>query len=172
VILLCGLSGAGKTTLAKSVSQKLDEDGLNNEIIDGDVYRRTLFRELGYSMHDRHENIRRLGFMASRFSAHGIITLVSAINPYEEVRQELKNTYDNVKIVFVDCAVEKLIDRDTKGLYKRALLPEGHPEKIYNLTGINDQFDRPESADLYLNTGIQDVHECTLSLYEFIISHR
>lgn len=171
VILLCGLSGAGKTTLAKSVRARLDADGLKTEIIDGDEYRQKLFRELGFTKQDRHENIRRLGFIASKFSAHGIITLVSAINPYVELRDELKDAYPNVKTVFVDCSVEKLIERDTKGLYKRALLPEGHPDKIYNLTGINDQFDRPESPDLYLNTGSRDVHECTSLLYDFILTN-
>lgn len=171
VILLCGLSGAGKTTLAKSVRAKLDAAGIKTEIIDGDEYRQMLFRELGFTKQDRHENIRRLGFIASKFSAHGIITLVSAINPYVELRDELKNAYPNVKTVFVDCSVEKLIERDTKGLYKRALLPEGHPDKIYNLTGINDQFDIPESPDLYLNTGNLDIQECTSLLHEFILTN-
>jgi adenylylsulfate kinase len=171
VILLCGLSGAGKTTLAKSVRAKLDAAGLKTEIIDGDEYRQMLFRELGFTKQDRHENIRRLGFIANKFSAHGIITLVSAINPYVELRDELKNAYPNVKTVFVDCTVEKLIERDTKGLYKRALLPEGHPDKIYNLTGINDQFDVPESPDLYLNTGNLDIPECTLLLHDFILKN-
>lgn len=171
VILLCGLSGAGKTTLAKSVRAKLDADGLKTEIIDGDIYRQMLFRELGFTKQDRHENVRRLGFIASKFSAHGIITLVSAINPYVELRDELKNAYPNVKTVFVDCSVEKLIERDTKGLYKRALLPEGHPDKIYNLTGINDQFDIPESPDLYLNSGNSDIQECTSLLYDFILTN-
>ena len=171
VLLLCGLSGAGKTTLATSVKSRLDETGIKTEIIDGDEYRRMLFKELGFSKEDRFENVRRLGFIASKFSAHGIVTLVSAINPYAEIRNELKNSYPNVKIVFIDCAVDKLIERDTKGLYKRALLPEDHPEKLHNLTGINDQFDAPESPELYLNTGIQDIQECTLLLCDFIISN-
>ncbi|WP_158798227.1 adenylyl-sulfate kinase [Pedobacter sp. L105] len=172
VLLLCGLSGAGKTTLANSVKKKLDESGVHTEIIDGDEYRRMLFKELGFSKIDRFENVRRLGFIASKFSARGIVTLISAINPYAEIRNELKETYPNVKTVFIDCSVEKLINRDTKGLYKRALLPEGHPDKLLNLTGINDQFDIPVEPDLYLNTGTKDINECTSMLFDFIINNK
>jgi len=171
VILLCGLSGAGKTTLANSVKHKLEESGTNTEIIDGDEYRKMLFKELSFSKNDRFENIRRLGFIASKFSARGIVTIISAINPYAEIRNELKETYPNVKTVFVDCSVEKLIDRDTKGLYKRALLPEDHPDKLFNLTGINDQFDIPVAPDLYLNTGKMDINECTFLLFHFITNN-
>ena len=171
ILLLCGLSGAGKTTLANSVKSKLDESGVNTEIIDGDEYRKMLFKELGFSKNDRFENVRRLGFIASKFSARSIVTIISAINPYAEIRNELKQSYPNVNIVFVDCEVEKLINRDTKGLYKRALLPEGHPDKLLNLTGINDQFDIPESPDLYLNTGTNNIGECTSMLFGFIINN-
>jgi adenylylsulfate kinase len=171
VLLLCGLSGAGKTTLANHVKCRLDQSGLNTEIIDGDEYRSTLFRELSFSKPDRLENIRRLGFIANKFSERGIVTIVSAINPYEELREELKETYENVKTIFIDCPVETLICRDTKGLYKRALLPEGHPEKITNLTGINDPFDVPALPDLYINTDMHDIQECTALLCDFIIDN-
>jgi adenylylsulfate kinase len=171
VLLLCGLSGAGKTTLANTVKNRLSQSGMNTEIIDGDEYRSTLFRELSYSKPDRQENIRRLGFIANKFSECGIVTIVSAINPYDEVREELKETYENVKTIFVDCPVDTLIGRDTKGLYKRAMLPDGHPEKISNLTGINDPFDVPASPDLYLNTDVLDIQECTSLLCSFIIDN-
>jgi len=171
VLLLCGLSGAGKTTLANEVKCRLNESGLNTEVIDGDEYRSTLFRELSFSRPDRLENIRRLGFIANKFSERGIVTIVSAINPYDEVRTELKETYENVKTIFIDCPVKTLINRDTKGLYKRALLPEGHPERICNLTGINDPFDIPPSPDLYINTDILGIQECTALLCDFIIDN-
>jgi adenylylsulfate kinase len=171
ILLLCGLSGAGKTTLANSVKCRLDESGIHAEIIDGDEYRNTLFKELGYSKQDRFENIRRLGFIASKFSAKGIVTIVSAINPYAEIRTELKGSYPDVKTIFVDCPVEQLIDRDTKGLYKRALLPEGHPNRLNNLTGVNDQFDQPVDPELHLDTSAQNIEQCTLRLYDFIINN-
>ncbi len=169
IVLICGLSGAGKTTLAQSVKEKLQAYGKATEILDGDEYRKMLFKELSYSQEDRFENIRRLGFIANKFSKHGIIAIISAINPFEEIRQELVKNYGNVKIVSVHCPVEILIERDTKGLYARALLPDGHPQKLYNLTGINDRFDVPEHPDLYLNSGTQSVTECTNILFDFII---
>jgi adenylylsulfate kinase len=169
IVLICGLSGAGKTTLAQNVKEKLQAYGKATEILDGDEYRKMLFKELSYSQQDRFENIRRLGFIANKFSKHGIIAIISAINPFEEIRQELVKNYDGVKIVSVNCPVEILIERDTKGLYARALLPDGHPEKLYNLTGINDRFDIPEHPDLYLDSGTQSVAECTNILFDFIV---
>ena len=169
IVLICGLSGAGKTTLAQNVKGKLEADGKKTEIIDGDEYRKMLFKELSYSQQDRFENIRRLGFIANKFSKQGIIAIISAINPFEEIRQELFHNYDDVKTVSLHCPVDILIERDTKGLYARALLPDGHPEKLYNLTGINDRFDVPEHPDLYLDSGIQSVAECTDILFDFIV---
>jgi len=170
IVLICGLSGAGKTTLAQKVKEKLETYGKSVEIIDGDEYRKMLFKELSYSLQDRMENIRRLGFIASKFSKHGIITIISAINPYHEIREELSLKYNNVKTVSIDCSVEILIKRDTKGLYARALLPDNDPQKLHNLTGINDRFDIPEHPDLYINSGTQTITESTDILFDFLIS--
>jgi len=169
IVLLCGLSGAGKTTLSQNVKSKLEAYGKSAEIVDGDEYRKMLFKELSYSQDDRMENIRRLSFIAGKFSKHGIITMVSAINPYHEVRQEIVENYKDVKTVMIYCPIDILIKRDTKGLYAKALLPDGHPHKLYNLTGINDPFDVVEHPDLYINSGNQTVTECTDILFDFII---
>jgi adenylylsulfate kinase len=168
IILLCGLSGAGKTTLAYSAKKRLDALGKSTEIIDGDECRQTLFKELGYSKDDRMENIRRQGYLAGKFSAHGIITIMSAINPYQEIRDELVNTYPDVRTVFVDCPLDILKERDTKGFYARVMLPDDHPEKLHNLTGVNDQFDAVVSPDLHLRTDTQTVSESTGLLLQLI----
>jgi len=168
LVQLCGLSGAGKTTLAKKVMIKLKDHGVKAEIIDGDEYRRTLCKDLGFSKSDRLENIRRLGVVAGVLSAHGIVTIISAINPYEEARKELKSTYGNVKTVYLECELETLISRDTKGLYKRALMPEGNHDKVYNLTGVNDNFDIPVNPDLLINTGVEHIDESATKLFRFI----
>ncbi len=170
IILLCGLSGAGKTTLAYSVKNKFDELGNRVEILDGDEYRKMLFKELGYSQQDRMENIRRLGFIAGKLSKHGIITIISAINPYQEMRDELINTYPDVRTVFVDCPIDILTQRDTKGLYARALLPDDHPDKLHNLTGVNDRFDVVITPDLHILTGTQTLTESTELLLDLITS--
>lgn len=169
ILLFCGLSGAGKTTLAKSVKKKLTHNEVSVELIDADEYRQKMFNDLGYSKADRFENIRRLGFIADKFSSHHIITIISAINPYDEIRKELINTYDDVKVIHIDCGVEVLVKRDTKGLYKRALLPDGHPDKLTNLTGINDPFEAPESPDLYINTALSDIKQSTKDIYSYIM---
>jgi len=171
IALLCGLSGAGKTTLAKNIYSKLTDQGISAEIVDGDEYRARLFKDLKFTKEDRYENIRRLGYIANKFSAHGIVTIVSAINPYDEIRCELAATYPNVKIIHIDCPVEKLMVRDTKGLYKRSMLPDGHPDKILNLTGVNDQFDIPTDPDLYINTDMYTVDESANVLLDFIVGN-
>ncbi|WPQ60721.1 adenylyl-sulfate kinase [Chitinophaga sancti] len=168
IIQLCGLSGAGKTTIATSVKRKAMAYGTPVEIIDGDNYREFLCKDLGFSKADRCENIRRLGFVASRLSGHGIICIISAINPYHAMREELTSAYEQVKTVFVDCPVTELVQRDTKGLYKRAMLPDNHPDKLRNLTGVNDPFEVPLSPDLHLKTNEKTVTACTNELFNFI----
>lgn len=168
IIQLCGLSGAGKTTIATSVKRKAMAYGTPIEIIDGDNYREFLCKDLGFSKADRCENIRRLGFVASRLSGHGIVCIISAINPYQAMREEITNAYDHVKTVFVDCPVEELVQRDTKGLYKRALLPDNHPDKLRNLTGVNDPFEAPLLPDLHLKTNQTTIAACTNELFSFI----
>jgi adenylylsulfate kinase len=171
IILLTGLSGAGKSTLSAKVKIQLATIGVDTEIIDGDEYRSMICKDLTFSKTDRIENVRRLGFIASKFSTRGIVTIISAISPYDEIRQELATTYENVKIVHVDCPVQKLIERDTKGLYKKALLPAGHPDKIYNLTGINDDYEKPVNPDLYINTYENNLETCVHILSSFIFNH-
>jgi adenylylsulfate kinase len=171
ILLFCGLSGAGKSTLAEKIKNKLAAEDIFIEIIDADEYRQRLFKDLGYSMEDRFENIRRLGFLANKFSSHNIITIISAINPYDSIRKELVRTYKNVKVVHIDCDLNVLITRDTKGLYKRAMLPEGHPDKLSNLTGVNDPFEAPESPDLYINTDTLGIKESVSEVRSFIMKN-
>jgi adenylylsulfate kinase len=179
IIQLCGLSGAGKTTIATNVQRKAAIDGIPVEILDGDHYRNMLCRDLGFSKEDRCENIRRLGFVASRLAAYGVVCIISAINPYEAVRNELAAVSRHVITVYVDCPLKELIKRDTKGLYKRALLPDGHPDKLYNLSGVNDPFEAPLAPELHLRTNIKTVEMCAGELFSLIkqnfrrpLSHR
>ncbi|WP_184550592.1 adenylyl-sulfate kinase [Mucilaginibacter sp. FT3.2] len=168
IILLCGLSGVGKTTLAKKVKEKLNQTEILTELIDADEYRQRLFPDLKYSKADRFENIRRLGFLANKFSAQGIVTIISAIMPYDAMRRQLVDNYDNVKVVHIDCPLSVLKLRDTKGLYKRAQLSQDDPERLGNLTGVNDPFEVPEAPHLYINTYTGDITECTGRLLTFI----
>lgn len=170
ILLFCGLSGAGKSTLAASVKDRLGRQSVAVEVIDGDPYRARLFTDLGFSRQDRSENLRRLGYLADKFAAHGIVTIVSAISPYDDVRKELVALYPDVKVVFVDCALDELRRRDTKGLYRRASLPDDAPDKLTCLTGVNDPFEPPSEPDLYFNTRDCGIDECTARICEYVLS--
>lgn len=172
IVQFCGMSGSGKTTLATSVRRVLEAQGVKVEVIDGDEYRKVLCADLGFSKADRNTNIRRLAFVASKLSQHDVVAIICAINPYEDIRQEISATYPNVKTVFIDCDMETLIARDTKGLYKKALLPDGHPDKITNLTGVNDPFEKPIRPDLTIDSGKETVAASTEKLAQFILSTR
>lgn len=171
IVLLCGLSGAGKTTIGNQAKKILTHQGYKVEVIDGDEYRKTLCSDLGFSKENRIENIRRLGFVASKFSKFGIISLITAIVPYKESRDELKKKYANVQTVFIDCDLPTLIQRDTKGFYRKALLPEGHPQKVHNLTGVNDHFDIPSNPDLHIITSKENIDESVSKLTSFITNY-
>lgn len=171
ILQFCGLSGAGKTTLAHAVRKQLLEIEIPAEIIDGDLYRSKLCKDLGFSRADREENLLRLGFLASRFSGHGIVSIMSVINPFDDVRKKLARSYPHVKTIFVDCPIQVLRERDTKGLYKRARLPDSHPDKIRNLTGVNDPFEIPAQPDLHINTGAQNISDCVSQILKFVLSN-
>lgn len=168
-IQLTGLSGSGKSTIANGVKELLQGSGFRAEVIDGDVYRKKLCSDLGFSKSDRHENIRRLGFVANKFAEDGIISILAAINPYEEVRKELSMYGPHVKTVWINCDLNTLIKRDTKQLYKKAMLPDDHPDKIKNLTGVNDPYESPENPDLVINTAIESEDKSVKILFEYII---
>jgi adenylyl-sulfate kinase len=169
MLQMTGLPGAGKSTLALLLKEQLVAKGIACVIIDGDVYRKSLCKDLGFSAADRKENIRRLAREADKFSKTGSIAIISAINPYEETREELKQHY-NAAIIWVHCNLDELVKRDPKGLYKRALLKDGDPNKINNLSGINDPFEIPQAPDLIIDTGLNDKAECTSQLLGFALS--
>lgn len=167
MVQLTGLSGAGKTTLAEGASQLLQAEGIITEIVDGDVYRKTICRDLGFSREDRIENIRRLGACAHNLLAHAQVVIIAAINPYEGARKELEQLYQ-ARTVWVHCPLDILRQRDTKGLYKRALLPDGHPEKLKNLTGVNDLYEPPVDPHLVVQTHHTTPQDAVDQLTQFL----
>ena len=151
-IQMTGLSGAGKSTLANYLHQKCSDMGYTTTILDGDVYRKSLCKDLGFSKKDRIENIQRLSNLGFKLCRPNSVVILAAINPFEEIRSEIQSKGDFVKTIWVQCSLNTLIKRDTKGLYKRALLADTNPDKIYNLTGVNAEYEPPKQADLILNT--------------------
>src|SRR6266508_5887759 len=168
IIQFCGLSGSGKTTLARNAKEYFTSQKVNIEIIDGDEYRKFLCSDLGFTKMDRNINIRRLAFVAGRLSQYNVIPIICAINPYEEVRNEVTTTYSDVKTIYIKCSVEELIRRDTKGLYARALLSEGDARRVSNLSGVNDPFEIPPDPDLVIETDKETVSESSQKLIRYI----
>lgn len=147
-----GLSGAGKSTLAGLVSGELRERGHRVEVLDGDEVRTNLSKGLGFSKEDRDTNIRRIGYVCKLLSRNGVIAIAAAISPYRAVRDEVRRANGRFFEVFVRCPLEKLIERDVKGLYKKALNNE-----IKGFTGISDPYEEPLNPELMIDSGRETV---------------
>jgi adenylyl-sulfate kinase len=149
-----GLSGAGKSTLAEHLIARLREYGAKVELLDGDIVRTNLCQGLGFSREDRDTNIRRIGFVAELLSRNGVITVVAAISPYRTVRDEVRRRIGRFIEVHVDCPIDVLTIRDTKGLYKRALAGE-----IGNFTGISDPYEPPLDPSVIVHSDRETIDE-------------
>jgi adenylyl-sulfate kinase len=157
-IWLTGLSGAGKSTLAERLVTRLraagGNAGANVELLDGDFVRTNLSQGLGFDREDRDINIRRIGFVAELLTRNGVIVVVAAISPYRDAREEVKRKIPRFIEVHVDCSIEVLTARDTKGLYKRALAGE-----IGHFTGISDPYEPPLDPSIVIHSDRESVDE-------------
>jgi adenylylsulfate kinase len=169
LIQMTGLSGAGKSSIAHITKETLTGLGYKVELLDGDDYRQHLCYDLGFSKADRIENIRRLGFVGLMLAKHGVISILAAINPYEEAREALKNKSPLTKTVFIDCPINITIGRDPKGLYRKALLPPEHPDHIMHFTGISDPYEVPSQPDLVIQTQTETKEQSAKKLIDFIL---
>ncbi len=149
-----GLPCSGKTTLAQKLSAELKKRGILCEDLDGDVTRKYLSKGLGFSKEDRDENIRRVGFVCSLLTKHGAVTTAAFVSPYRSIRAEIRGMIGNFVEVFVKCSLEKCIERDVKGMYKKAIAGE-----IKNFTGISDPFEEPEKPELVVESDKESVDE-------------
>lgn len=153
-IWFTGLSGAGKSTISQAVEKELRSLGLKVEALDGDVVRQNLTKGLGFSKADRDENIRRVGFVAHLLTRNQVIVLVSAISPYREIRDEVRQKIGNFVEIYVNTPLEICEKRDVKGLYKKARAGE-----IKNFTGIDDPYEPPLTPELECRTDLQSLEE-------------
>ena len=149
-----GLSGSGKSTIAKALVEKLRAQEAKVEIMDGDIIRQNLTKGLGFSKEDRDENIRRIGFVSHLLTRNGVIVLVSAISPYRAVRDEVRERIGSFLEVYVNAPLEVCEDRDVKGLYERARAGE-----IKGFTGIDDPYEEPLNPELECRTDKEDLEE-------------
>jgi adenylylsulfate kinase len=166
VIWLVGLSGSGKSTMARGLENALFEKGYITQLLDGDNLRSGINSNLGFSVEDRKENIRRAAEISKLFANSGIITICSLISPTEEIRAMAREIIGEKYFeVFVSCSLEVCESRDVKGLYKKA-----RSGQISNFTGINAPFEPPRHAELTLHTDKQTIEECHEQLLVAILS--
>lgn len=151
-----GLSGAGKTTISRATEQELRTRGYKVEVLDGDIIRQHLTKDLSFSKEDRDENIRRIGFVAHLLTRNDIIVLVSAISPYRALRKEVREHIGDFVEVYVNAPLAVCEQRDTKGLYQKARF-----EEIKNFTGINDPYEKPLYSEVECKTDVEDISEST-----------
>lgn len=166
IILFTGLSGVGKSTLGNRLHVFLDNHGINNSFLDGDNFRANINKGLGFSKEDRIENIRRIGYVAKELSKNNIISIISAIAPYRESREYLRSLGCNFVEIYLKSDMNILIDRDTKGLYKKAINGE-----IKNFTGVNDPYEEPLNAEIVIDTGKLTEDESFNIIIDYLIKN-
>ena len=153
VLWLTGLSGAGKSTLAFALEEELFARGYQVYVLDGDNVRHGLNADLGFSHHDRTENIRRVGEVAALFADAGLVCISAFISPYradrDAARQAAKGRFHEV---YLDADVQTCEERDPKGLYRKA-----RAGKIADFTGVSAPYEIPTAPDLVIPTGTEDI---------------
>lgn len=149
-----GLPCCGKSTLANVVADRLRERGLRVERLDGDIVRKSLSRDLGFTKEDRDKNIERIIFISSLLSRNGVAVLTSFVSPYRQKRAEARKETTNFFEIYVKCPVEVCMERDVKGMYKKALNGE-----ISDFTGVSDPYEEPESPEIVINSDSETVEE-------------
>jgi adenylyl-sulfate kinase len=162
-IWFTGLSGAGKTTLGKKIEKILLKRGMNVELLDGDVVRTNLSKGLGFSKEDRDTNIRRIGFVSSLLARNNTVCIAAAISPYQIVRDEVRGMHEKFVEVYTECSIEKLEERDTKGLYKKARAGE-----IKGFTGIDDPYEAPVNAEIEVHTENEGIDESVDKIIRYL----
>jgi adenylylsulfate kinase len=160
-----GLSGSGKSTLAHAVEEQLYQLGCRTFVFDGDNVRHGLCSDLGFSVEDRSENIRRIGEMVNLFLQAGVIALTAFISPLKKDREKVRAIIgpENFLEIHCACSLEICEQRDVKGLYKKA-----RAGIIKNYTGISSSYEAPENPALRLDSGTAPLKECVEQVISFL----
>jgi sulfate adenylyltransferase len=169
VVQLTGLSGSGKSTLARALRDRLVEGGRDVTLLDGDVVRRLLSQDLGFSAEDRDLNVRRIGYVAAEVARHGGLAIAAPIAPYARSRSAVRSMVEEAGgtylLVHVSTPLDVCEARDRKGLYARARRGE-----ISSFTGISDPYEVPDDADLVLDTSTLSIDDALTPLLHEVVS--
>ena len=163
VLWFTGFSGAGKSTVAGLVLDELTRRGAPVESLDGDEVRENLSRGLTFSRADRDTNVERIGLVAALLARHGVGVVTAAISPYAQTRARVRAGIDNFVEIFVDAPIEAVIERDVKGLYRRALAGE-----IPQFTGISDPYEAPADPEIHLRTTTETPQESAATVIAWL----
>lgn len=162
VVWLTGLSGSGKTTIARTV-----EDALKGRkhrcvvVLDGDEIRRHLNPDLGFSKRDRELHIERVAYLSHILSRSGIITIVALISPFRTSRDYARNLIGDFIEVWVKCSLETCKKRDPKGLYAKVKMGE-----IINFTGVDQDYEIPLNPEITLDTDKETLQQCSQKIMQ------
>jgi len=158
-----GLPCSGKTTIADRVAELLRRRGVKVERLDGDIVRKSLTKDLGFTKEDRDKNIERVTFVAKLLTRNGVIVLATFVSPYRERRQKTREEIGEFIEVYVKASLEECIRRDVKGMYKKALAGE-----IKNFTGVDDPYEEPLNPELVLDTERETVEESVHKVLSYL----
>jgi adenylyl-sulfate kinase len=169
VVWLTGLSGAGKSTIAKELDSKLYKLGVHSYILDGDNLRLGINKGLGFSDEERSENIRRTAEITKLFVDAGLVVIVAIISPFTIDRNMARNLFEDNEFieVFIDAPLDVVEQRDTKGLYKKARVGE-----FKNFTGIDSPYEPPLKPEIYVPTHIISSSEATNKILSYILEKK
>ena len=149
-----GMSGAGKSTLSTRVAAELRRRGKAVELLDGDEVRTNLSAGLTFSKEDRDLNIRRIAYVCHLLTRNNVWSISAAISPYREMRDHARKMIGDFIEIYVECSLDRLAQRDVKGLYKKALAGE-----IKNFTGVSDPYEPPLHPEITVNSEKQTPDE-------------
>lgn len=167
VLWFTGLSGSGKSTIAQGLEQRLFQEGRVVQVLDGDNVRSGICNNLGFSLEDRAENIRRIAEVSKLFCQSGIICINSFVSPTIQIRQKAKDIIgeEDFMEVYIDTPLEECEKRDVKGLYKKARAGE-----IRGFTGIDSPYEPPKNPRIIIRTKDLSVEESIGKVYQFVKS--
>lgn len=158
-----GLPCSGKTTIADKVAAILKNRGFNVERLDGDIVRKGLTNDLGFSKEDRDKNIERVTFVAKLLTRNDVIVLATFISPYRARRQKSREEIGEFIEVYVKASLEECMKRDVKGMYKKALAGE-----IKNFTGVDDPYEEPTDPEIIVFTDVESVDESVMKVLKYL----
>ncbi len=169
VLWFTGMSGAGKSTLSERLAIGFKARGYQVELLDGDEVRTHLSKGLTFSREDRDTNVRRIGWVARLLARNGVIAITAAISPFAEIRDEVRSDVTGDSTAFIEvyasAPLDALVERDVKGLYKKALAGE-----IASFTGVSDPYEAPSKPEITVFTSVDSVEVSERQIIDYLVA--